>query len=79
MEGQAELARLLGRTAHNMRTPLTSIVGFAELIMEDERTSATSREHAGIIRDEAQKLAEMLEDSFTVMRRIADGEDKNVD
>lgn len=79
MEDNAELTRILGRTAHNMRTPLTSIVGFAELIMEDADASEQIKEHASIVRDEAKKLAEMLEGSFTVMRRLADGGRANVD
>lgn len=79
MEDNAELTRILGRTAHNMRTPLTSIVGFAELIMEDPEASEQIKEHASIVSDEAKKLSEMLEESFTVMRRLADGGRANVD
>lgn len=79
MTDNAELSRMLGRTAHNMRTPLTSIVGFAELILEDEAASEQVKEHATIVRDEARKLSEMLEESLTVMRRLADGDRANVD
>jgi signal transduction histidine kinase len=79
MEDNAELTRMLGRTAHNMRTPLTSIVGFAELIMEDADASEQIKEHASIVGDEAKKLADMLEESFIVMRRLADGGRANVD
>ena len=46
--------------AHDLRTPLTSILGFAELLLEDESFTGTSREYLEIILDESQKMSEMI-------------------
>lgn len=46
--------------AHQLRTPLTSILGFAELLLEDDSITGKSREYLEIILDESQKLSEMI-------------------
>jgi signal transduction histidine kinase len=46
--------------AHEFRTPITSISGFAELLAMDERIPADSREFLNIINNEAQRLTKMV-------------------
>ena len=55
---------LIRNIAHDVRTPLTSISGFAELLAEDESLSSGARENLEIIRSEIRRLAEMLEVFF---------------
>ena len=55
---------LIRKTAHDVRTPLTSISGFAELLAEDVSLSAGARENAELILAETRRLAGMLEDFF---------------
>jgi len=60
----AERSQLIRKTAHDVRTPLTSIAGFADLIVEDGSVPDNAREFAGIIVDEVRKLSETLEAFF---------------
>ena len=55
---------MIRNIAHDVRTPLTSISGFAELLAEDESLSMGARENLEIIRSEIRRLAEMLEAFF---------------
>ena len=55
---------MIRNIAHDVRTPLTSISGFAELLAEDESLSPGARENVEIIRAEIRRLAEMLEVFF---------------
>lgn len=60
----AERSQLIRKTAHDVRTPLTSIAGFADLIVEDDSVPDNAREYAGIIVDEVRKLSGTLETFF---------------
>lgn len=64
----AERSQLIRKTAHDVRTPLTSIAGFAELIAEDDSVSENVRKYAGIIVDEVRKLSATLEGFFEKIR-----------
>lgn len=50
--------------AHDVRTPLTSIAGFAQLLIEDKTLDFDAHENAGIILEEARRLSEMLDAFF---------------
>ncbi|MEO8649700.1 MAG: histidine kinase dimerization/phospho-acceptor domain-containing protein, partial [Acidobacteriota bacterium] len=57
----------LQQMSHEVRTPLTSIIGFSELLLEDESFDPRSRENLKIISDEAKRLAEMLNHYISVL------------
>lgn len=65
-------AELIRETAHAVQTPLTSISGFAELLLEDESIQGQARENAQIIFDEAWRLADLLSEFFVEIRRNTD-------
>lgn len=71
---QEELARLrrnmLNALAHEMRTPLTVILGFADLLTEgiDGELSEGQREAVTAIRDAALREAQMLDDALALAR-----------
>lgn len=46
---------------HDARTPLTSIIGFSELLLEDESLTGQAREYLEIINNEGKTLAAILE------------------
>jgi signal transduction histidine kinase len=49
--------------SHEVRTPLTSIIGFADLLLDEGRlTSEERKEFAQIIRDEGRRLATLVND-----------------
>jgi len=70
---QARAARL-SHLSHELRTPLTSINGFSELLMDDDSVSGEAREFAAFIHTEAQRLTTMVNTVLTEAQLTADGE-----
>jgi signal transduction histidine kinase len=60
---------LLSSMSHEMRTPLTAISGFAELLLNEPAIPEPQRHHIGIIYKEADKLAELI-NRFLDVRRL---------
>lgn len=52
------------KAAHDIRNPMTSISGFAELLLEDASLEGRAREYAEVIRTETDKLSVMLDEFF---------------
>lgn len=48
------------KLSHDLRTPLTSVLGFSELLLEDGSIQGESREYLAIVASEAQRLADLL-------------------
>ena len=59
-----QLQKSIRKAAHDVRTPLTSIAGFAELLVEDASLTEMARENAVTILDEARRLSDILEAFF---------------
>ncbi len=45
---------------HDLRTPLTGVMGFAELLLENEQITGKDREYIEIILSEARNMAAIL-------------------
>jgi len=54
--------------SHELRTPLTSIQGYAELLLEDERIGGEERESLTIVRKNADRLLELINDLLDLSR-----------
>ena len=67
------------KAAHDVRTPLTSIAGFAQLLVEDETLSADARENAETVLQEAKRLSVMLESFFDEVTETLDAEAPTID
>ena len=65
----------LSKMSHEMRTPLTSIMGFSELLLEDESITGQPREYLQIISDESRRMSEMLDLYVSVLRAERENED----
>ena len=53
----------LSQISHELRTPMTSIRAFSEILMDAEAMQGADRQHyAGIISDEAKRLTRLLDD-----------------
>ena len=52
--------RIVRTMLHDIRSPLTSIGGFAQLLLRDDSISGESREYLEIITNEAVKMNEIL-------------------
>ncbi|MBC7813103.1 MAG: HAMP domain-containing histidine kinase [Burkholderiales bacterium] len=61
---------LISRAAHEMRTPLTSIQGFAEFILEDygDQLPTLAREYTEIILNSARQLSHVFSDMLDIAR-----------
>ena len=60
---------LLSSMSHEMRTPLTAVSGFAELLLNESDLSEQHRRHVDIIYREAEKLGDLI-NRFLDVRRL---------
>ncbi len=67
---------MISLMAHELRTPITSINGFAELLAMDESIAEDSKEFLGIICNESQRLTKMINTFLSVTQlEAADRQD----
>jgi PAS domain S-box-containing protein len=59
-EKQALIAELAGAAAHELNQPLTSVLGYAELIKRRSEDPSSVRNAAGTIATEAERMAEIV-------------------
>jgi PAS domain S-box-containing protein len=59
-EKQALVAELAGAAAHELNQPLTSILGYAQLIFRQSPADAAHLRAVGIIRSEAERMADIV-------------------
>ncbi|MEZ5779964.1 MAG: sensor histidine kinase [Paracoccaceae bacterium] len=52
----------LSQISHELRTPMTSIRAFSEILMDPELPDEMSRHYAGVIQEEAVRLTRLLDD-----------------
>jgi signal transduction histidine kinase len=60
---------LLSAVSHEMRTPLTAIVGFTELLLEEPALPQPVRQHVETIFREAEKMQDLVQ-TFLEVRRL---------
>jgi signal transduction histidine kinase len=58
---------LISNVSHDLKTPLTSMVGYIELLKKEE-LGEVSRDYVEVISDKAQKLREMIESLFNLAK-----------
>lgn len=72
---RAELERqrddFLVTTSHELRTPITSIVGYAELLQDGGTLSSTEQAWVRVIARNGQRLSELVEDLLTLGRGVS--------
>lgn len=62
-EAHMEMRALVANVSHDMRTPLTSILGFAQALRSGVLTGEVESQHAGeVIHDEVTRLSSRLDD-----------------
>ncbi len=76
VDSSAELSRakdeMVSMVSHEMRTPLASIVGFAELLVTREVTLRQRNEYLAVILQEGRRLTELIND-FLDLRSLEGG------
>jgi PAS domain S-box-containing protein len=63
---------LVSMVAHELRSPLTSISGFSELLLDTDITKSQSEEYASIILNESRRLSDLI-NKFLDISRIESG------
>ena len=58
----------IGSVSHEFKTPLASIVGFTELLMDDEIDEAERQEYLVLVHDEALRLSRLAENLLRLSR-----------
>jgi PAS domain S-box-containing protein len=66
----ASIGELASGIAHELNNPLTSVIGFSELLLEDE-VPANMRENLDTIHNEAQRAASIVKNLLTFGRKHA--------
>ncbi|MES2878047.1 MAG: ATP-binding protein [Pseudomonadota bacterium] len=61
-------SEFLSTAAHELRTPMASIFGFSEVLLNQELDIATQREFLGIIYDQSQRIASILDELLDLAR-----------
>ena len=54
--------------SHELKTPITSIMGFAELLLDEEPDIKTRKEYLNIIYEESERLSRLLNDLLDISR-----------
>ena len=70
---EQDLRRQIANVSHDLRTPLTSILGYLQLLEGDSLTVEERREYLGIVRGRAKALQSLIT-SFYDLSRLEGGE-----
>jgi signal transduction histidine kinase len=72
VESERTKSELVSNVSHELRTPLASVLGFSALMLDRELPPDETRRYLEVIRTEARRLAELLNDLLD-MERIEQG------
>jgi signal transduction histidine kinase len=67
-ESERAKSELVSVVAHELRTPLASVLGFTSVLRQREVTDEQRREYLGIIEAQARRLAALVNDFLDVQR-----------
>lgn len=62
-----DLKTAIEKLAHDVRSPLTSIAGFARLLLEDESIDGENREFLSLIESDTEKLSQIMASGFAAI------------
>ena len=65
----AAVGELVAGVAHEVNNPLSSISGYAQLLLRDPRVNGTLREHVEVIRAETTRASQVVKDLLAFARR----------
>ena len=63
---------LISNVSHDLKTPLTSILSYADLLRQEEDLPDHVRDYIRILDEKARRLSEMVQDVFDVSKAAAD-------
>ncbi|MCR5562068.1 MAG: HAMP domain-containing histidine kinase [Desulfovibrio sp.] len=69
LEGMERMQNyFMGNVSHEFKTPLSSIIGFVEILMEDALDDKERQEYLGLVHREAQRLSRLSENILRLSR-----------
>jgi signal transduction histidine kinase len=68
VESERTKSELVSNVSHELRTPLASVLGFSALMLDRELPPDETRRYLEVIRTEARRLAELLNDLLDLQR-----------
>jgi signal transduction histidine kinase len=67
-ESEQLKSEMIAVASHEVRTPLSSVLGFTKLLLKDDSDDETRRRYLGIVEAQAERLAALLDDFLTLDR-----------
>lgn len=61
-------SQLVTNVSHDLKTPLTSIIGYLDLLDKDESLSAESRDYVNVLQQKSQRLSSIISDLFDLSK-----------
>jgi two-component system, OmpR family, phosphate regulon sensor histidine kinase PhoR len=67
-ESEQLKSEMIAVASHEVRTPLSSVLGFTKLLLKEDSDAETRRRYLGIVEAQAERLAALLDDFLTLDR-----------
>ena len=77
-QGDMELRNAVTNISHDLRTPLTAICGYLDLLEQEEKSETVAR-YIGVIRNRAEMLAQLTEELFRYSVILSSENDKVIE
>ena len=68
MKGERMKIDLITNVSHDLKTPLTSIIGYVDLLSRDQTLSAESRDYVTILINKTERLKAIISDLFELAK-----------
>ena len=68
MKGERMKIELITNVSHDLKTPLTSIIGYVDLLSRDQTLSAESRDYVTILINKTERLKSIISDLFELAK-----------
>ena len=68
MRSERLKTELITNVSHDLKTPLTSIVNYIDILSKDEIESETAREHIDVLKRQAARMKKLIEDLVEVSK-----------
>ncbi len=68
VKSQRMKTELITNVSHHLKTPLTAMTTYIELLDEEEITSEQKREYVGVLKKKAERLKVLIEDLFEISK-----------
>ncbi len=68
MRSERLKTELITNVSHDLKTPLTSIVNYVDILSKDDISDENAKEHIGILKRQADKMKKLIEDLVEVSK-----------